>query len=201
MTRSLASRLLLRCLCGLAVLTLPTTACSGDAQGGGGQTTSAAANARGRFDPKTYALDEAGVRKLAAVMRAWDPKGPEPSSDDPNGYVNTMARMRKGIDFENKVVLDLTERNSTATIESVPELKAAIAREGLSPREFAEMYLAYKTAEGHLMVTGLSQLAGAVAGTSTPTPTEAEPKPSGVFAANIELIQRMDKDEELPSWW
>lgn len=200
MTRPpVAARLLLRCLCGLALLTLPTTACRGDAQGGSPHATTAASDARGPFDPKTYPLDEAGVRKLAAVMRAWDPKGPEPSSDDPNGYVNTMARMRKGIDFENKVVLDLTERNSTATIESVPELRAAIAREGLSPREFAEMYLAYKTAEGHLMVTGLSQLAGAVAGTSTPTQTE--PKPSGVFAANIALIQRMDKEEELPSRW
>ena len=180
---------------------LPAAACGGDAQGGSTKATGRATEARRRFDPKTYALDEGKVRKVAAVMRAWDPKGPEPSRDDPNAYVDTMARMRKAIDFENKVVVELTEHSSTATIESVPELKAAIAREGLSPREFAEMYLAYKTAEGHLMVTGLGQLAGAVAGTSGPTPPQAEPKPSGVFAANVELIQRMDKEEELPSWW
>jgi hypothetical protein len=135
-------------------------------------------------------------------MRAWDPRGPEPSSDDPNAYVNTMARMRKGIDFENKVVLELTQQNSTATIESVPELKTAIAREGLSPREFAELYLAYKTAEGELMVTGLSQLAGAVSGTAPQNAPKPGPKPSGVFANNLELLRRMDKEGTLPpSWW
>ena len=203
MTRSLlAARLLLRCLCGLAVVTLPTTACRGDAPGDPGQTTSAAASPRGRFDPKTYPLDEAGVRKLAAVMRAWDPKGPEPASQDPNVYVDPMARMRKGVDFENTIVAELTERNSTATIESVPELKAAIAREGLSPREFAEMHLAYKTAEGQLMVTGLSQLAGAVSGTAPPNAPQAAPKASGVFENNLELLRRMDKEGTLPpSWW
>ena len=203
MIRSLAAaRLLLRCVCGLALLTISTTACRGDAQGGRPHATTAASDARGRFDPKTYPLDEAGVRKLAAVMRAWDPKGPEPTSQDPNVYVDPMARMRKGVDFENKVVRELTEHNSTATIESVPELKAAIAREGLSPREFAEMYLAYKTAEGQLMVTGLSQLAGAVSGTAPPNAPQAAPKVSGVFENNLALLRRMDKDGTLPpSWW
>lgn len=204
MTQSLvAARLLVRCLCGLAVLTLPTTACSGDAQGGSPQTTtSRAADARGRFDPKAYPLDEAGVRKLAAVMRAWDPKGPEPGTQDPNVYVDPMARMRKGVDFENTIVAELTEHDSTATIESVPELKAAIAREGLSPRQFAEMYLAYKTAEGQLMVTGLSQLAGAVSGTASPNAPQPAPESSGVFEKNLELLRRMDKEGTLPpSWW
>jgi hypothetical protein len=205
MTRhQLSARLLLRCLCGVVLLTGPAAACGGDAQGGA-QATSPASGARGPFDPKTYALDEAKVRKLGAIMRAWDPRGPEPSSDDPNGYVNTMARTRKGIDFENKVVLELTRQNSTATIESVPELKAAIAREGLSPREFAELYMAYKTAEGQLMVAGLSQLAGAVSGTVTgATPPRApQPEPaSGVFENNLELLRRMDKEGTLPpSWW
>lgn len=203
MTRSLvAARLLLRCLCGLAVLTLPTTACSGDAQGGSPQATSPAAKAPGRFDPKTYPLDEAAVRKLGAVMRAWDPKGPEPATQDPNVYVDPMARMRKGVEFENKLVTELTEHNSTATIESVPELKAAIAREGLSPRQFAELFIAYKTAEGQLMVSGLSQLAGAVSGTAPPKATQPAPTSSGVFEKNLELLRRMDKEGTLPpSWW
>jgi hypothetical protein len=203
MTQSLvAARLLLRCLCGLAVLTLPTTACSGDAQGGGAQTTTRTADAFGRFDPKAYPLDEAKLRKLAAVMRAWDPKGPEPATQDPNVYVDPMARTRKGVDFENKVVAELTEHNSTATIESVPELKAAIAREGLSPREFAEMYLAYKTAEGHLMVTGLGQLAGAVSGTAPQNAPQPAAKSSDVFENNLELLRRMDKEGTLPpSCW
>jgi hypothetical protein len=197
-----AARLLLRCLCALAVLTLPAAACSGDAQGGSPQATNRAADARGRFDPKTYPLDEAQVRKLATIMRAWDPKGPEPTSQDPNVYVDPMARMRKGVAFENKIVTELTEQNSTATIESVPELKAAIAREGLSPREFAELYLAYKTAEGQLMVTGLSQLAGAVSGTAPRNAPQPAPKPSGVFENNLELLRRMDKEGTLPpSWW
>lgn len=203
MTRSLVpARLLLRCLCGLAVLTLPTTACRGDAQSTSPHATTAASDARGRFDPKTYPLDEARVRKLAVVMRAWDPKGPEPTSQDPNVYVDPMARMRKGVDFENTIVLELTEQNSTATIESVPELKAAIAREGLTPREFAEMYLAYKTAEGQLMVTGLSQLAGAVSGTAPSNAPRPGPDSSAVFESNLELLRRMDKEGTLPpSWW
>lgn len=195
-----AARVLLRCLCGLAVFALPTAACRGDAQGTGPQTESRAGEARGaKFDPKAYALDEARVRKLGAVMRAWDPKGPEPKSDDPNVFVDKMSWMRKGVEFDNKVVLDLTGRNSTATIESVPELKAAIAREGLSTREFAEAYLAYKTAEGELLVAGLSQLAGAVAGTSTSQ--QPEPKYSRVFKDNIELLRRMDKEGTLPPSW
>jgi hypothetical protein len=192
-----AARALLRCICGFAVLTLTTTAaCGGDVQGTSPQTTS---RAGARFDPKAYALDEAKVRKLAAVMRAWDPKGPEPKSDDPNVFVDKMGWMRKGVEFDNKVVLDLTARNSTATLESVPELKAAIAREGLSTREFAEAYLAYKTAEGELLVAGLGQLAGAVAGTSAAQ--QPEPKYTGVFKDNIELVLRMDKEGTLPRSW
>jgi hypothetical protein len=191
-----AACVLLRCICGFAVLTLPTAACRGDAQGASPRT----GEGRGaKYDPKTYALDEARVRKLAAVMRAWDPKGPEPKSDDPNVFVDKMGWMRKGVEFENKVVIDLTERNSTATLESVPELKAAIAREGLSTREFAEAYLAYKTAEGELLVAGLSQLARGVAGTSAAQ--QPEPKYSGVFKDNIELVGRMDKEGTLPRWW
>ena len=197
-----AARVLLRSMCGLALLTPMTAACRGEAQGTGPQTTSRAGDARGpAYDPKTYALDEAKVRKLAAVMLAWDPKGPEPSSDDPNVFVDKMSWMRKGVEFENKVVTDLMNRNSTATIESVPELKAAIAREGLTPREFAHAYLAYKTAEGELVVSGLTQLAGAVAGTSAPESRQPEPKYSGVFKDNIELVLRMDKEGTLPRSW
>lgn len=196
------ARLLVHYACALAVLTLLAAACRGDAQGGAPQATSSPrAAGGGAFDPKTYPLDETRVRKLAAVMRAWDPKGPEPATQDPNVYVDPMARMRKGVDFENTIVAELTEHNSTATIESVPELTAAIAREGLSPREFAEMYLAYKTAEGHLVVTGLSQLAGAVSGTAPSSPPEPAPTSSGVFENNLELLRRMDKEGTLPPSW
>ena len=204
MTRSLvAARLISRCLFGLVLLALPTTACSGDVQGGSAQTAASAADGnRGRFDPKTFPLDEAGVRKLAAVMRAWDPKGPEPKTQDPNVYVDPMARIKKGIAFENKVVGEFMSQNSTATIESVPELKAAIAREGLSPREFATLFVAYKSAEGQLMVTGLTQLAGAVSGTAPPKAPQPAPNSSGVFENNLELLRRMDKERTLPpSGW
>lgn len=195
--RGAAARLILLCLCGFALLTLPTAACSGDAQGGSPQTTSRAAGARGEvFDPKTFALDEAKVRKMGAVMSAWDPKGPKPTSDDPN----VMGWMRKGIDFENTVVREFGQ-NSTATIESVPELKAAIAREGLTPREFAEIYMAYKTAEGQLLVAGFEQLAGAVAGTAAPKTPPPGPQASGVFKDNIDLLIRMDKEGTLPDVW
>jgi hypothetical protein len=195
-----AARVLLRCMCGFAVLTLPTAACRGEVQGDSPLTTSRTGDGRGSaYDPKEYPLDEARVRKLAAIMRAWDPKGPEPTSDDPNVFVDKMSWMRKGVEFENKVVAELTERSSTATIERVPELKAAIAREGLSTREFAEAYLAYKTAEGELLVAGLEQLAGAVAGTTASK--QPEPRYSAVFKDNIELIRRMDKEGALPRSW
>ena len=201
--RPLPTRLLLRCLCGCAVLTLVTAACRGDAEGTSRQAATRAEAAPGRaFDPKTYALDEAAVRKLAAVMRAWDPKGPEPKNQDPTVYVDPMARIKKGVEFENKVVGELMSQNSTATIESVPELKAAIAREGLSPREFASMFVAYKSAEGQLMVTGLTQLAGAVSGTPPPAAPQPAPKSSEIFERNLELLRRMDKEGTLPpSWW
>lgn len=197
-----AALVLLQCLCGFAALTLPTAACRGDGPGTSAQATSRTGNASGSsYDPKTYALDEARVHKMAAVMRAWDPKGPEPTSDDPNVFVDRMGWMRKGIEFENKVVTELIDHNSTATLESVPELRAAIAREGFSPREFAEVYLAYKTAEGQLLVTGLQQLAGAVAGTSASDSQQPRPDSSGVFKDNIDLIRRMDKEGTLPEAW
>lgn len=197
-----AGRVLLRCLCGLAVLTLSAAACRGDAPDAGPQSTSRSADSRGAaFDPKTYALDEAKVRKMGAVMRAWDPKGPEPTSEDATAYVDRMGWMRKGIEFENKVVTELLSHNSTATLESVPELRAAMAREGLSPREFAEVYLAYKTVEGELMVAGLEQLAGGVAGTSAPNAGPPEQTATGVLKDNIELITRMDKEGTLPDSW
>jgi hypothetical protein len=201
--RSLAAaRVFLRYMCGFAVLTLLTAACRGEAQDTGPQTTSRAGDARGAaFDPKTYALDEAKLRKMGAVMRAWDPKGPEPTSEDPAVYVDRMNWIRKGIEFENKVVTELMGQNSTATLESVPELRGAMAREGLSPREFAAVYVAYKTAEGELMVAGLEQLSGAVAGTSASDSPQPEPRTSGVLKGNLELLRRMDKDGTLPESW
>jgi hypothetical protein len=197
------ARLLVRGLCTCAALTLLTASCGGDVEGTTSQAADRSPAARGQaFDPKTYALDEARVRKLAAVMSAWDPRGPEPTNQDPNVYVSPMARAMKGVEFENKVVKDLMSRNSTATIEGVPELKAAIAREGLSTREFAELFLSYKAAEGQLMVAGLSQLAGAVSGTPPPNAPQPAPKSPGVFEGNLELLRRMDKEGTLPpSWW
>lgn len=197
----IAARVLLPCLCGFAFLTLPIAACRGEVQGSGAQTTRGGAARGSAYDPKTYALDESKVRKVADIMRTWDPKGPEPTSQDSTVYVDRMSWMKKGIEFENKVVTELINRHSTTTIESVPELKAAILREGLSPREFAEMYVAYKTAEGHLLVTGLEQLAGAVAGTSASGSQQTGPKVSGVFQDNIDLIVRMDKEGTLPESW
>ena len=201
--RSLAAaRVFLRCMCGFAVLTLLTAACRGEAQDAGPRTASRAGEARGAaFDPKTYALDEAKLRKMGAVMRAWDPKGPEPTSENPAVYVDRMSWMKKGIEFENKVVTELMGQNSTATLESVPELRAAMAREGLSPREFAAVYVAYKTAEGELMVAGLEQLSGAVAGTAAPDSPRPKPRPSGVLEGNLELLRRMDKEGTLPEAW
>jgi hypothetical protein len=204
MTRRLlpAAGVFLRYTCGLAVLTLSTAACRGEARDTGPQTTSGAGVARGAaFDPKTYPLDEAKLRKMGAVMRAWDPKGPEPTSEDPTVYVDRMAWMRKGIEFENKVVTELLSQNSTATLESIPELRAAMAREGFSPREFAAVYLAYKTAEGELMVTGLEQLSGAIAGTSGSGSPPPAPRTSGALKENLELIRRMDKEGTLPEAW
>ena len=196
-----AVRVFLRYMCGFAVLTLSTAACRGEAQDTGPQTASRAGVARGAaFDPKTYPLDEAKLRKMGAVMRAWDPKGPEPTSEDPTVYVDRMAWMRKGIDFENKVVTEFGQ-NSTATLESVPELRAAMAREGLSPREFATIYLAYKTAEGELLVTGLEQLSGAIAGKSAADSPPPAPRTLGALKENVELLRRMDKEGTLPEVW
>ena len=174
----------------LVVLLFATLACEGE------QTTAGAATGGSGYSPLTYPLDEAKVRKVAAVMREWDPTGPPPESEDPNELAAYWSKMRAGVDLQNTIGRELLYESSTATIDNNPELKAAIRRQGLSSREFAEAMLAYTNAMGALDVEALGEIYGDASG----PPPELQKMMTGVFKDNVELIRRMSEEEDLPSW-
>jgi hypothetical protein len=190
------TRFIVTCLFVIAFLLPAAIACNRDAQGtaGGSSRESARAPAnRSNYSPLSYPLDDAKVRKVAAVMRAWDPKGPPPKSEDPKELAAYWGKLSAGSDFTNKIGKELIYENSTATVDSTPELKAAIEKQEMSSREFVEAALAYTNALGALDVEGLEKFYGKQDGKPAFTPT-------GVFKENVELVRRMNKEEELPSW-
>jgi len=197
MTRQLRSRASFwRATC--VAMVFPALACGGgqaqSTKSTGAEASKATQPRRATsYSPLTYKLDEATVRKVAAVMRAWDPKGPPPKSEDPKELAAYWGKMSAGSDLTNKIGKELIYENSTATVDSTPELKAAIEKQGMSSREFVEAALAYTNALGMLDVEGLEKIYGKQEGKPAFTPT-------GVFKENVELVRRMNKEEELPSW-
>jgi hypothetical protein len=164
---------------------LAITAC-GAAQG----TTSAR-----NYSPLTYKLDEPTVRKVAAVMRAWDPAGPPARSEDPEELARVWASMGAGSEFSNKVGKEWLDEGTTKHVESVPELTAAIERAGMTPPEFVMAHLAYTNAMAALDIEAAEKFYGDDSSKERPGM-----KPTGVFKDNVELLRRMNKEEELPSW-
>jgi len=189
----------LEALASLVVLLFATLACEGEqtsAGAGEAQAERPAATRGSGYSPLKYPLDEAKVRKVAAVMREWDPAGPPPESEDPNELAAYWSRMRAGVDLQNTIGRELLNENSTATIDNNLELMAAIRRQGLSSREFAEAMLAYTNAMGALDVEALEEFYGDESG----RPSELQKMMTGVFKDNVELIRRMSEEEDLPSW-
>jgi hypothetical protein len=189
------ARTLVQGIVGLTLLVLPL-ACRSEAQGANSQAGASAQKAGGStYSPLTYRLDEATVRKVAAVMREWDPKGPPPKTDEEAAAY--WGKLGAGADFGNKVGREFVDKGTTTEVERIPELKAAIARQGLTLREFVQALLAYSNAMGYMDVEGMGFLdaqgrADAAAG-------KPGVKASGVFKENIELLRR-NKQEELPNW-
>ena len=183
----------IRAMVSLAVVSLATLACNGEPKNAGAsmsQPGGRVAASGSRYSPLNYRLDEAKVHKVAAVMREWDPTGPPPKSEDPNELAAYWAKMTAGAEFGNKIGRELLNENSTATIDSTSDLKVAIERQGLSSREFVEALLAYTNAMGALDIEGLEKVYG----------KKSEFTPTGVFKENVELIRRMNKEEDLPAW-
>jgi hypothetical protein len=138
---------------------------------------------------ENHPLDEATVRKLVAIMRAWQPeRRPSAKNEDPNDLLSAMERRTQNR-FIAMVQRDLAVRNSTATIDATAPLKAAIVGHGLSSREFAVALLAFEVArQNDDLRTYLKATGG--------TPAELPP----VLQRNIEIIRRVGPREALPSW-
>jgi hypothetical protein len=175
----------------LAALSLATFACGG--------TKDAAASSQRRGDHAVIAsgiaaeyrpLDEATVRKIVAIMRAWQPERvPPPSGDKAKDLLSAMDHRIQNR-FTAVVQRELAERNSTATIDGTAPLKAAIVREGLSSREFVLALLAFLVARQNDDLNAYLKLTGG--------------KPAELSAAlqrNIEIIRSIGPKEELPSGW
>src|SRR5688572_18300025 len=180
----------------LAALSLATLACSpvdGDAQATRLKGIDVPVVNRAGYSPGRYPLDEATVRKVVAVMRAWTPPRPERRKAKEGESFFAAAEEALLRSFPTIVVRELMIENSTATIDGTATLKAAIASQGLSSRTFAEALCAYKEASVTMAVADISHAQVGKDG-YTPGP---------VLTKNMDLIRRMQTSEGLayPSGW
>jgi hypothetical protein len=165
-------------------------ACNGDEQPGARDSGTQASSREPAGASPQYRLTDPVVRKVAAVMREWDPKGPPPSSADQAEQAAYFGKQTDAAVWVGKAAnTSVAER--TAEFDRIPELKAAIARAGLSTPEFAEAWLAYVSAKQYLM----EEDAARKTGDDPPTPL-----PPGVLKDNVELIRQMEREETLPDW-
>jgi len=175
----------------LAALSLATFACggTGDAAASSQRRSSDAVLASGSA-AENRPLDEATVRKVVAVMRAWKPAPlPPPRGEDAKSFTSLLEyRIWNG--FTAVVQRELADQNSTATIDGTALLKAAIVRQGLSSREFVLALLAFQAARINDDLHASLKATGAAA-----------PPLREVLQRNIEVIRRVGPKEELPSWW
>jgi hypothetical protein len=182
----------LRRVAALAALSVATLACGGPmaASAPAGQAEGRAAPSRPRYSAEHYPLDEATVRKVGAVIRAWTPPEPELPKRRAEGVVDAM-QMAIESTFTTHVAKDL-KADSTATIDATPPLKAAIVQQGLSSRTFAEALLAVQAAS---FAIGMEHaLQGAAPDPALETPP--------TLKANVELVRRMRAEGVLPAhWW
>lgn len=175
----------------LATLSLATLACggTGDAAASSQRRSSDAVRASG-FAAENHPLDEATVRKVVAVMRAWSPPALAPPKGEDARSVPRVLEYGIRNSFTAVVQRELADRNSTATIDGTPPLKAAIAGQGLSSREFVMALLAFQAARINDDLNASLTAIGA----------EPAQLPA-ILKRNIEVIRSAGPKEELPSWW
>jgi hypothetical protein len=193
-TRSLTSTSRpIRRLAALAAVSLATVACGSGATEArvAGQATVRTATTTKRFSADYHPLDEATVRKVAAVMRAWTPpEPPPPRSDDPANFTRNMKEAFEST-FTVVVSKELIEKDSTATIDRTLPLKAAIVSQGLSSRTFAESLMAIQAASLAIDLGDFFKSMGNPA-----------PEPSGIRKANMDLVRKVRAEGALPTgWW
>ena len=146
------------------------------------------------------------VRKVSAVMRAWDPTpglGARLTGGDvgmsPEKFKALPDSQKERIIVENRrraeakhkegekqisqlMVGSLADR--TAAAERIPALKAALGRSGLSASEFVQVFHAYNQAMVYVI-------------TEEGFPDAVRPLPPGTRHDNVALIRPMTKAEEL----
>jgi hypothetical protein len=185
--------LLLGRIATLAMLSITALACGGPAAAStpaDHDVPGRAAVRRARYSPEQYPLDDATVRKVAAVIRAWTPPAPDvPKKTDPGDVVGAMQDAMEQT-FTARIARDL-QAGSTATIDATPALEAEIVRQGLSSRTFAEALLAVQAARWGLDFEA-----------ALPEATRDADAPGETAKANRALVRKVRAEGLLPKdWW
>ena len=191
---SLTTHFPFRRTAGLALVSLATLACSSGTSDAQGPTPRSERRApiKTYFDPQAHALDEATARKVIAVMRAWTPPEPKAPKElqESGDIVGAMKYVLENA-FTMVAARELTEQNSTATIDGSPLLVAAVHGQGLSSREFAKALITFQIAT---LDIGLRDMAAANGITH---PRELV----GVHKANTDLVRKLTAEGAIPSGW
>jgi hypothetical protein len=195
-----SSSTLVHCTLSLAVLALPTLACSGEAQS---RTPKAAQ------ELEEYRLTAPMVSKVSAVMREWNPVGGVGALMFGGGTNMTEAQFEALPEAEQSRVLAESRQKAeakeeegrkmigklltgnlaqrTAEADRIPALKAAITHAGLSTREFVAAFASYNSAMDHLLGEEMRASSGQA----------LVPVPPGVRKDNVEVIRPMEKADSL----
>lgn len=190
----------------LICLALPLLACRGEAQS---KASSAAAKPGASQRIPEYRLTQPMVRKVSSIMREWNPVGglgalmfggdlgmpkeqfealPDSAQQRIVGENMLRADAKEKVgrkQIEQLLLGSLAER--TAAAESMPALKTAITKAGLSSNEFVAAFDAYNTAMNHV-------------DTEESFPDAVRPLQPGVRKDNVDLIRPMAKAEDLWSY-
>ena len=176
----------------LAALSLATFACGGTRASAASpqqHKSTDAVRALGSAAER-HPLDEATVRKVVAIMRAWKPAPPPPPRGEDAKDMFSVIEYDMRNRFSFVVQQELADRNSTATIDGTAPLKAAIVSQGLSSREFVLALLAFQAARFNDGVsTSLKGLGGQA------------PELPPILKQNIEVIRRVGPTNDLTSGW
>jgi hypothetical protein len=178
----------------LAAAAVATIACStaqGQAQAPRSAGAAAATITRSGYSAHDHALDEATIDKVLAVMRAWTPPDPPKPTGTPAEVFDAVMKQAVETSLQTGLYDELA-RNSTATIDATPALKAAIVGQGLSSREFAEALFAFQVTVLAVDLGDMGKWMGVKDGY----------KPGPVMTRNMDLVRRMRaaKGEGSVSW-
>jgi hypothetical protein len=174
-------RTAVRRLLAVTLCAFPLVACQSEAQGSA-STAAASAPAARRGEP--YRLTADVINKVSAIMTEWDPQGP-PFLNAGHSY----DKWKTGTQLINDLVRD-ARAGRTTLIDSTPALKAAIARAGLSPRDFSAAFDAYIIAQDRIRGDEMLK-------TEEEKRRYGYPPATGVTKENLELMRTVDPQGKL----